>query len=141
MSYVLYFWRQTTRRTTYVTNRLNRSSDRNEMKDIIDYILILPFVPLVPVAVLWWLPWGKIIDWKRIPKAFIIPYLLYGAVAAWHFHHEGWSCVIAAVGTGYCFAAILADVKKTEGAAKGTPTSEKQAEPEEPTKVQEKTSI
>jgi hypothetical protein len=82
------------------------------MKRLIDIALILPFLPLAPFLLVWWLPWERWVS-RRVPKWFLGPYILYGALAAAHFHQHLW-CVLglAVVGTGVSASAAYDELKK-----------------------------
>lgn len=74
-----------------------------------DLLIALPLVPLAPILITWYLPWEQWINWGRVPKYLLGPYLLYAAFAAWHFKF-GWfvTSVAAIFGIGVSVAGIYA---------------------------------
>lgn len=80
-----------------------------------DVLILIPLIPLAPVAITWWLPWERWIPWSKIPKAFLGPYFLYAAFAAWHFEFPQWLVFgVAIVGAVLSVMAVFEAAKKAE---------------------------
>jgi hypothetical protein len=78
---------------------------------ILDVLIFIPLIPALPVIATWFLPWERWIP-KKIPNAFIGPYLIYCSFAIWHFKQQWWLIMfIASWGIVVCVLAVF-DVRK-----------------------------
>jgi hypothetical protein len=62
-----------------------------------DVLIAFPVIPLIPLFITWWLPWERWIPWGKLPKIVLGPYVLYVALAAWHFRVGGWYVLIVTI--------------------------------------------
>ena len=62
----------------------------------VDVLILIPLIPAIPVIATWFLPWERWIP-RVVPKKVIGPFLLYGALAAWHFQLPWWEVILVAV--------------------------------------------
>jgi hypothetical protein len=77
----------------------------------LDVLIFIPLIPALPVIATWFLPWERWIP-RKIPNAFIGPYLIYCSFAIWHFKQPWWLIVsIALWGIVVCVLAVF-DARK-----------------------------
>ena len=86
--------------------------------DLSILVTLLPLAALILVAGFSIRPGsGSRSLWDGIPKLIVGPYLLYGALALWHFHARWlWVLSVAAIGIVLCVIAL----KNTHDRRKGS---------------------
>jgi Protein of unknown function (DUF3592) len=77
----------------------------------VDVLIFIPLIPAIPVIATWFLPWERWIP-RKVPNKVIGPYLLYCAIAVWHFKEPWWLILFITLwGIVVCVLAFF-DVRK-----------------------------
>lgn len=65
----------------------------------LDLLVLLPLIPALLILGTWGkgLPVDRWIPWRKIPKAFLGPYIMYAGFAAAYFKLEHWMAIAIAV--------------------------------------------
>jgi hypothetical protein len=72
-----------------------------------DVLVLIPALPVIPIAITWWLPWDRWIDWREIPPVPLGIYLIYLAFAARHFHLSTWAWGLLAIAGAAVLVVVL----------------------------------
>ena len=88
----------------------------------IDIIIFLPIIPMFLMgAISWFIPYEHWISRYKIPKKYLGPYLLYVLFATWHFKMYRLAVLIAVLGGGACYWAVLEYIFPTKKKTKDEP--------------------
>jgi hypothetical protein len=73
----------------------------------LDVFILLPLIPLIALPIIFWFPWEEWFWAREDAKTIGGAYLLYCAIALWHFHARWWLILLVViVGASLCVIAL-----------------------------------